>query len=256
MAPVLLDQRSLLKAGVTLTLAMCVVFFTGYYVGFQKAVTGNSMEFNKTMALALPKPAHAETTVYEPYTPAQQLPGAYIDVDSPDPAVRDTTGNTQPDEQADNAAGDVESVIEQTTSHIEEAAVSDAASQHKDPQLQLASLPVSSEDAAIMTADDKQAAYVDSEKAPTVQDINRVEDARYTVQVGVFADAENALRRKTELESQQLEAYISEYKNKRDEPRFNVRFGYFKHKSSALEALSRFEQNMSGSGYVTRISQN
>lgn len=256
MAPVLLDQRSLLKAGITLTLAMCVVFFSGYYVGFHKAVTGNSMAFNKTMALALPKPAHAETAEYEPYTPEQQLPGAYIDVDSPDPAVSDTAGNTRTEDQADNTAGDVESVIEQTTSHIEEAAVSDAVTMHMDHQLQLASLPLDSEDAAIVTADVKSAASADSENNPAVPQTNRAEDARYTIQVGVFADAENALRRKTELQSQQLEAYISEYKNKRDEPRFNVRFGYFKHKSSAVEALSRFEQDMSGSGYVTRIRDN
>jgi cell division septation protein DedD len=255
MAPVLLDQRSLFKAGITLTLAMCVVFSSGYYVGFQKAVTGNSMEFNTTMALALPKPAHADTAEYEPYTPEQQLPGAYIDVDSPDPAVSDAGGNTRAGDQDDNNAGDVESVIEQTTSHIEEAAVSDAATMHKDHQLQLASLPVGSENAGVVAADDKHTAATGSENNPVLS-ANRAEDARYTIQVGVFADAENALRRKTELESQQLEAYISEYKNKRDELRFNVRFGYFKHKSSAVEALTRFEQNMSGSGYVTRIRDN
>jgi hypothetical protein len=72
----------------------------------------------------------------------------------------------------------------------------------------------------------------------------------------VFADSQNAMRRMSELESQHLSAYTDGYTNKRNELRFNVRFGYFKDKSSALAALNSFEQNMSGSGYIASIRRN
>jgi cell division septation protein DedD len=258
MAPVLLDQRGLLKAGIAISVVMCVVFCSGYYLGFHKAGTGNSTAFNKTMALALPKPAHAETTEYERYTPAQYLPGANIDVDSPDTTVSNAEASTRPDVQNSGAGGNVESVIKQTTNTIEAAGTSAAAAVHEDHPLQLASLGVASTvpdqaDSRSAVADTTQSAVADSEPIPPLTDTAHAGDARYTIQVGVFADAENASRRKSELESQQLNAYINEYRNKRDEPRFNVRFGLFNSKSSAVAALTRFEQDMSGSGYVTRI---
>jgi cell division septation protein DedD len=242
MAPVLLDQRSLLKAGIAITLVMSVVFFSGYYAGLNKAGTGNKMAFNKTMALALPKPAHADTAEYEPYIPQQHLPGANIDVDSPDNTASHIDGNTRPDAQISNTGGNVESVIRQATNNIEEAGANDAAAAHEDHQLQLASLSVAPDE--LNQADSRDTA------------IAHADDARYTIQVGVFANADNALRRKSELESRQLNAYIKEYRNKRDEPRFNVRFGFFASKSGAVAALTRFEQDMSGSGYVTRIRRN
>jgi cell division protein FtsN len=261
MAPVLLDQRSLLKAGIAITLVMSVVFFSGYYAGLNKAGTGNKMAFNKTMALALPKPAHADTTQYEPSAPQQHLPGAYIDVDSPDNTESHIEGTTRPAVQISNAGGNVESVIKQTTNNIEEADVKEAAAVHEDHQQQLASLSVapavsSQADSHNTVADDTQSAVTVTATKPPLLDTAGADDARYTIQVGVFADAENALRRKSELESQQLNAYINEYRNKRDEPRFNVRFGFFASKSGAVAALTRFEQDMSGSGYVTRIRRN
>ena len=148
--------------------------------------------------------------------------------------------------------------------HIEEAAVKDAAAEHEDHQPQLASLSLApvelkradSRSSVIAHGDDTQSVDTATATGSPLPDTATADDARYTIQVGVFADAENALRRKSELESQQLNAYINEYRNKRDEPRFNVRFGFFAGKSSAVAALTRFEQDMSGSGYVTRIRRN
>ena len=54
MKPVLLDQKSIFKTGIMISLTMLVVFFSGYYIGHQKADSGKGMGLNKTMALALP----------------------------------------------------------------------------------------------------------------------------------------------------------------------------------------------------------
>jgi cell division protein FtsN len=264
MAPVLLDQQSIFKAGIAITLAMCMVYFIGYSMGFNKAGAGRNMEFNKSVALALPKPAHADTAEYEPYTPRQLLPGASIDVDSPDPAAAENEGNVRPASRDSNVGGNVESVIELATTRIEPTAGNDSPAPHENHQLQLASTGITpvfsyeagSEAVVIKQADDSNSTVVGADTEQFVLDTSTAEEALYTIQVGVFADSENALRRKSELESQRLNAYISEYKNRRDELRFNVRFGYFNNRSSAIAALESFQHNMSGDGYVTRIRRN
>ena len=269
MKPVLLDQRSLFKAGTGIFLGMLVVFFSGYYLGHQKAAPGDGIKLNTTMALALPRPAYADLAELEQQPPRSPGPGANIDVDSPDPAANAAAvviGGGVPGGSVPGADGS------NTIAGIIEDSVAAGSVDPANQQLQLASLGAAT--AAITK--ESEAAVVEpvrqgrpgaaSEPAPAriegagsesmITDNASADDARYTIQVGVFADEQNALRRKSELESSQLSAYITRYANKRDEPRFNVRFGYFKNKSSALAALQTFEHHMSGSGYVARIRRN
>jgi cell division septation protein DedD len=258
------------------SLTLLVVFFSGYYVGQQKPDTGSSMELNKTIALALPGPAHADTAEYEPHIPRAQMPGAYIDVDSPDEFPAGISSRQQAVTQAHSAGADVENVINETTSTIETSAVSDDSAVQGNQQLNLASLAITADVTAkgddtddlnkkhdrpintgINTGDNQHSSdAAETGSQGEIMDTATAEDARYTIQVGAFADSQNAIRRMSELESQNLSAYTDGYTNKQNKLRFNVRFGYFKDKSSALAALNRFEQNLSGSGYVTRIRRN
>lgn len=272
MAPVLLDQRTIFRAGIAVSFTLLVVFFTGYYTGYQKADSGRIMGLNKTIALALPKPAHAETTEYEPRSPHMQIPGVNIDVDSPEYKAADSDIEQQPAAHMHVAGDEVESVIKETTAIINTPTDVEVSAEKAVQPLQLASLAITpgvlkeGADSAIIeqagdrmaNAGDMQATDSSTESANNARivDTASAADARYTVQVGVFADSENAIRRMSELESQKLSAYTEGYTNKGDELRFNVRFGYFNDKSSAVAALNSFEQHMSGSGYVTRIRRN
>lgn len=267
MKPVLLDQSSMFKAGLALSVGMLVVFCSGYYTGLQKAVPGAGLGLNKTIALALPRPAHANTAEFEQPVPLIQAPGADIDVDSPDAGI---TAASVDDKHAFTQANTVDSVIKTTTDTIEQAAVKKTAV--ADPaELQLASLTVTPE-VLVHTGkkaettepgdgdQQRAAAQLQNEAAAAndaqITDTATAEDARYTIQVGVFADSSNAMRKMNELESLNLSAYTNGYTNKRDELRFNVRFGYFNNKSSATSALSIFENSMAGNGYVARIRRN
>lgn len=256
MAPVLFDQRRLFSAGMTIMLGMIVVFAGGYYLGYQKAVSGTGTGLNKTMALALPRPAHADTAQYGPHTPEIQLPGANIDVDAPDDAVTSIDSKAKAAVQPERMNAEVEAVIDETTSRIENPAPVETLAQRDSQQLQMAALEIKQD----LTDADRRSGLIDAttdhQQAAGAFDTASAADARYTIQVGVFADSDNAMRKKSQLESRHLSAYIQEYTNKRDEQRFNVRFGYFNNKSSALAALEDFEQNTSGSGYVTRIRRN
>ncbi len=221
------------------------------------------MELNQTIALALPRPAHADTEAYEAQQPQSLAPGADIDVDSPDAAAVGRDGETTSDAGLPYAQTGVDAVIKQTTDSIE-SPVADVEAEQAGQPMQLASLNASaavfenSNDSVLDGAQDEplQADEDASGAAPAITDTATAEDARYTIQVGVFAEANNALRRVSELEALQLSAYTSSYTNQRDEIRFNVRFGYFSNKSSALAALEIFEQQLSGSGYVKRIRRN
>ncbi len=204
--------------------------------------------------------------------PQGQMPGAYIDVDSPDETTAGVNNEQQAVRQAHKAGADVENVINETTSTIETSAVSEVAAVQHHQQLQLASLSITSDvsskgdgtdviheanDQTVNTDDNQQLSKVLEPGAEVgIIDTATAEDARYTIQVGAFADSQNALRRMSELESLNLSAYTDGYRNSQNELRFNVRFGYFNNKSSALAALNSFEQNMSGSGYIARIRRN
>ncbi|UCB55645.1 MAG: SPOR domain-containing protein [Thiotrichales bacterium] len=261
MTPVLLDQRSIIKAGISVFLGMTVVFFSGYYIGQQKAVPGAGMGLNKTIALALPSPAHADTAEYEPQLPQTISPGADIDVDSADSTSSgDESGVIS---QQGNTEAAVAAAIKDTTDTIEQTAIDDSVEKTYQP-LQLASMTGTAivadngSDKANSEQQKTNLAQVHKEPSASVEETGIVdtaaaENARYTIQVGVFADADNALRRQSELESQQLSSYINGYTNKRDELRFSVSFGYFNNRSSAVTALNHFEKYMSGSGYVARI---
>ena len=263
MTPLLLDQRSLFKAGIAVSLGMLAVFSAGYYLGLQKTGLGGSIGLNRTIALALPKPAHADTDETESRISAVQSHGATVDNDS-----LDDTGAT---EKQAAAGSEVDIAIQQANGLINKPAADDDTTRQQSANLQLASLAVqpallnsgneanSKQQANALTdlADEQPSkALTDAARQSLIIDTATAEDARYTIQVGVFADSENALRRMSELESQHLSAYTEGYRNGRKQLRFNVRFGYFRDKASAVAALNRFEQDLSGTGYVTRIRRN
>jgi len=78
-------------------------------------------------------------------------------------------------------------------------------------------------------------------------------NARYSIQVGMYGRRVNASNLVTMLEAQGLDAYISEYLNKKQQLRYNVRFGYFENKRAALKGLKYYTVNMDGKGYLVRF---
>ena len=273
MTPILLDQTRIFRAGMAISVCMLAVFSSGYYIGHQKADSGRGMELDNTIALALPAPAHADTTAYEPHIPRAQMPGAYIDVDSPDEETSaGISSRQQVVTQAHSAGTDIENVINETTNTIETPAVSGVPAVQDHQPVHLASLAITADitgkgdETDVINKPDDQPKNTGGNQHLSggngsgaqveIIDTATAEDARYTIQVGAFADSQNALRRMYELESLNLSAYTDGYRNKQNEFRFNVRFGYFKDRSSALAALNSFEQNMSGGGYIARIRRN
>ncbi len=269
MAPVLLDHRSLLRAGLAMSMILLLVFISGYTVGYSRAVSAPDAELNKTVALVLPGLAYADAAEFEQQIPEATEPGADIDVDAPDlavDAVSDGPKLSVEDRAVElNRTADNQAVAEEKIQPEDIVATSESAATAGNVHVQLASLIVTPDvvvpelhaqsiDSIVTGPSTPEQSNEDPKAQPQIVDTATRDDARYTIQVGMFTELNYAVSRKQELESQQLSAYIHEYKNKKDEIRFSVRFGYFDSKSSARAALASFEQGMNGSGFITNMS--
>ena len=253
MSPVLLDQNSLRRAGLTLGMIILLVFISGYAVGYNRAASVPVVESNETVALALPGPVHANAAEFEQQIPETMEPGADIDVDVPDSAAAIDNPMLSPEGAAAELVGDADNhaIKHEQTQSEDMAATNQNSITPTNTPVQLASLTVTPD---VVVSHNNEQPDVRTNIQTQITDTASRDDARYTIQVGMFSDLYYALSRKQELESLQLSAYIHEYKNKQDKTRFNVRFGYFNSKSSARAALSSFEQGMNGSGFITNMS--
>jgi cell division septation protein DedD len=92
-------------------------------------------------------------------------------------------------------------------------------------------------------------------KIPAIVDDATEAIAKYSIQEGVYSSSANAVAREELLREANLSAYSLEYLNSNDEPRYNVRFGYFASRGSAQEALDAFQQQFSANGFIVRFKR-
>jgi len=237
MAPLLIDQRSLIKSGFVLCLLFAIVFIGGYYSGYtrgyDRAESLSQQHESAPVALALPEPEHAGIGEFEPQPPAVVEPGADIDVDRPDTAVMEPVTSAAADTGAVTAGGGMRT----------------------DPPgapVQLASLEITPDIVADTAQATKSRTGEAAASAPPAS--TGVSEARYTIQVGMYGNAGNAEQLLETLNAHRLDAYIDEFSNAKDETRFNVRFGFYRDRASAKSALQAYRSQLSGEGYVVRVS--
>jgi hypothetical protein len=84
--------------------------------------------------------------------------------------------------------------------------------------------------------------------------VNDLDEIKYSIQVGVYGRLANAENMMKMLQVEQYEAYITDYTNKKNETRYNVRFGYFQDKKSALTSLEKFKSDNNDDGYLVKFS--
>lgn len=236
MAPVLLDQRRILLIASAFLLGMILAFAGGYFAGYHKA--GARPSSVERLDLALPKPVTADPEQLEAVVPEQIEPGADIDVDAPE-QPQSAAASTTPVASA-APARPPEPKPETATQQAP------AATPVMDPPAS-ASAPVEASESAAEAAVPEQLA-----------DDASAQSARYSIQVAIYGSQENAERHVEQLAAQNLSAYLDEYKNNNDETRYNVRFGYFASRASAVTALEIWQQQTPDSkttGYVVRLSE-
>jgi cell division septation protein DedD len=93
---------------------------------------------------------------------------------------------------------------------------------------------------------------INSEPVSISEDV--LAKAKYSIQVGMYGSLVNAEMMVEKLRIQNLHAYVSDYINKKNEVRFNVKFGYFPNKKIANTALNDYIDIQSGDGYLVNFT--
>ncbi len=270
MAPLLLDNRALLKLlGVTL-LIMLTSFAAGFITGYNKAAQTLSPP---EAVLPLPEPRsgggqsmaesvgqRAEDGSRPDDFASAVAEGAEIDVDVPAPKGASPDGNPGVDRAAarENRTAPLPVAPPAAASpgrHVEaRAPVDDDDAGGPPPEVpstageagrgvvRQGTTEVS--DGAVSTAGDG---------VELLRGAATADNARYSIQIGMYGNRVNAENLVVLLMAEGYAAYLSEYTNKNHQLRYNVRFGYYGDKQRAMRALQHYADNHQGNGYLVRL---
>ncbi len=238
MAPILIDNRGLIKLGLISLLTVLAVFSAGYFSGYQKA----SVFYTATSEienLVLPELNLVDISSTDSHSPEVILAGEEIDVDQPvvTPVLDVQNQNNKKDVAVINTAN---SLIMSPKKSVEINSSFEVV-----PQVSTESIQTSSADDK---ANDIKKVDVSS---LTDDEINKI---KYSVQVGMYGNLINAENMVKILQAQQFDAYVVDYKNKKNEVRYNVRFGYFADKQAAITGLKRYKDVEKSDGYLVNFS--
>lgn len=268
MAPILIDSRDLMKLGFVSALTIFFVFAAGFFSGHQRAesfyLAGSEPE-----PLSLPeKIASIESDI------ASQIPetmdaGEEIDADQPELKSKEMAvnkGNTkisnaedddslpQADNQFDDAPILVKPRINIESENIKVVDVKTSLNIINEVDSSKSFKNKISDNNNNNNNDD--ADVVEEYQAVVVSELtpDELDKIKYSIQVGMYGRLINAENMMEILQEQQFNAYVSDYTNKKNEVRYNVRFGYFTDKKAALSALGKYKKNQNGDGYLVKFS--
>jgi len=248
MAPILIDNRGLIKLGLISVITTVIVFAAGFLSGYQQATTffaaGSEVEI-----LALPVPAVLLDTDVEPQLPDTIVAGADIDVDQPEGESKARTKNSAAELMVFTSSNNekVNKTKEEPTSN-KPASTGHASIKESIKKETLTSNSFQNESGD--TAATKKPDFI-VVASLTSTELNNI---KYSVQVGTFGRLVNAENMMRMLRAQHLDSYVSDYTSKNNEIRYNVRFGYFVDKKSAKTALKNYINKQKGDGYLVNFS--
>lgn len=256
--------------------ALVMTFYSGYLAGMRHADVIQPDAIERTelqIPVAVPEPVRSEAV-----KPAVVAPGANIDVDVPDArpaAVKPAAAKLKPTEhrlskQEKATVASTVSPVHKAPAKIEPADPQPAKQQIK-PEKQkpavTAKLTIKQETTVDQnskataetgtTASESEAeaklATAEGTASQILDDASR-DDARYSIQIGIYGSKNNASKQVDSLSAQHLSGYYQTYQNQNDEARYRVRFGYFSSYTSASHALEIWNKNHPDSrSYIVRL---
>jgi len=254
MAPILIDNRGLIKLGLISVLITVIVFATGFFSGYQRASTiyqaGSEIE-----ALSLPEKIIVVESEIEPLSPETIQAGEEIDVDQPalpaqlleqtQTVVKDSTKNNldilsslQPEQQMTKLKDDVVADLPMPADNNNDLIKNKGITETIQTKSSLATDAVAHKPPVGVTL-------------LTADELNKI---KYSIQVGMYGRLVNAENMMKMLQVKHFDAYVSDYTNKKNEIRYNVRFGYFPDKKSALAGLKKYKNSQKSDGYLVKFS--
>jgi len=257
MAPILIDNRGLIKLSLILLFTAFFVFAAGYFSGYQKATVFYST--NSQIEIALPSLSSDESGA-PPQRPAILAAGEEIDVDQPTVDVKPIEDKSDKVKvlAVSSQVTDSISTLSKTGTKLKTSAV--ALTTHYNSNIKLldeAVLP-STESSADDVKKTKPVSVTSIEAAKSMDVLSlsssELSEIKYSVQVGMYGKLINAENMSKKLQSKKFDAYVANYTNKKNETRYNVRFGYFVSKKKAMVALKKYKESQKGDGYLVNFS--
>jgi len=213
-----------MKLGLIAAIVIVFVFSGGFLFGYQQA-NDRYLSSSESEALSLPTKNTSLAIDVEQQKPEVVAAGERIDVDQPKP-VKSLTENVPSANALKTQA--LDSGVKKISHDIK--------------------LPAA-------TATDNEIASKNISKAEAVLIMDEIlAKAKYSIQVGMYGRLVNAEVMAEKLRLQNLHAYVTDYINKKNEVRFNVKFGYFPNKNIAHAALQEYINIQNGDGYLVNFT--
>jgi cell division septation protein DedD len=274
MAPILIDTRDLIKLGIISVLTMVTVFAAGFSGGYQQA-TGFYATDSVVETLTLPVQTVSPESDVDPQLPDIIVAGAEIDVDQPQVESRTSTKNSAVKAKTSTSSN------KEKVNKVNQTAASNKQASKEAVTLEPVSIKPVGKPTNKVSSDDKNSTNKNTQssikeklaaksfqnepaksaatKQPdlivvaslTSAELNKI---KYSIQVGMYKRLINAENMMRMLQAQHLNAYVSDYTSKKNESRYNVRFGYFVDKKSAITALKNYRNTQKGDGYLVNFS--
>ncbi len=222
MAPILIDSRDILKLVSISVLVTVLVFAGGFFMGHERAATFYQAG-SEVRPLSLPERVMAVENTADSQAPEVIEAGEDIDVDQPETTML------------------ANAILKDSTSG---SAVENSS------ETKNVSVPLKTEQAK----DDlivETTADVSVVNTFTSDELRKI---KYSIQAGMYGRLVNAENMMKMLQAKHYDAYVSDYTNKKNEIRYNVRFGYFADKKSAISTLREFKAKQEGDGYLVKFS--
>jgi len=270
MAPILIDHRGLIKIGFISVSTVVFVFVSGFFTGYQRASVIYQPGSEQAL-LALPDIVVSSAADIEQKKPDVIAAGEDIDVDRPmgkgEAKIITEEINSAPviSKQALNP-GSVEKPLVVTSSVTvnkvidtniysgsqisgvtDEGDVRNSNDQKVSEKQKITAFNGYNHDNSLATNEISPAQILTADTA-------MLQKNNYSIQVGTYGRLTNAENMVKMLQAKNLEAYISEYSNKKNKRLFNVRFGYFADKKTAISALGEYKSSQRGDGYLVKFS--
>ena len=258
MAPLLIDSRDVLKLGLISVLVTVLTFAGGFLFGHQRA-TIFYQAGTELKSLSLPEKDVATDDTVNSRVPSVIEAGEEIDVDQPETITLVNSGKNDLAPEYAASAAVTNYPTAESLSALPEKVVDGKKDVVLQPESNRENLPATENiaqpqipeidtDIGIEAVNDEDVGTV---ATFTSDDLSKI---KYSIQAGVYGRLINAENMVKMLQMQKYDAYVTDYRNKKNETRYNVRFGYFSDKKSAIAALGKFKHSKKGDGYLVRFS--
>lgn len=237
MDPVLIDTRSWLKFGFIAVFFAAVIFAAGFIFGYKNATT-YFQTVSGTESSILAEGSAAASDQIESETPKSEISKLETSEPITEAENRDVVQYSDDMTQTNHVESIVIESYEVTSNEVTTELAAESTIESRE-------IPVATTTVIDIPQTSRNGIRFKSEN---------IDKIKFSIQTGFYGSLSNAEKAVMKLKADNYDAYASEYLNKKNEIRYNVRLGYFVDKQSALPTLYTFRREKKSDAYLVKFS--